>query len=199
MNAGVTNIIKKAKWKKELELLRSIILECDLVEDVKWRQPCYTFNDKNICIIGELKDCAVVGFFKGALMKDPKKILVKPGENTRAARSIEFTSEQEITRLKSTLKDYIYEAVEIEEAGLKVESPKSEELDIPAELTKKFGKNAALKKAFYELMPGRQRAYVMYFSAAKQSATRETRIDKYTPQILKGIGLNDEYMSKKRK
>jgi uncharacterized protein YdeI (YjbR/CyaY-like superfamily) len=194
---GVDTIINKSKWKKELEELRSIILECDLVEDVKWSQPCYSFNKKNICIIGELQDCAVVGFFKGALMKDPKGILKKPGENTQAARSIEFTSVKEIAKLKSTLKSYIYEAVEIEEKGLKVDF-KKDSPGIPEELEKKFAKNAALKKAFFELTPGRQRGYLLYFTSAKQPKTREDRIDKYTPQIMKGIGMNEEYTARKK-
>jgi uncharacterized protein YdeI (YjbR/CyaY-like superfamily) len=199
MNPGVDAFLKKAvKWRKELEQLREIILECDLVEEMKWGQPCYSFNKKNICIIGELKNCAVMGFFKGALLKDTKGILLKPGENTRSARSIEFTGVKEITKLRSTLKSYIYEAIEIEEAGLKVEPPKSKDLDIPEELETRFNRNAAFKKAFYALTPGRQRAYVLHFSSAKQPATREARIEKYTPQIMDGVGLNDEYNSEKK-
>ena len=199
MSSGVDAFLKRStKWKKELEELRSVILECDLVEELKWGQPCYSYNKKNICIIGELKDCCVVGFFKGALLKDPKKVLTKPGENTRSARSIEFTSVKEITKLKKTLKDYIYEAIEIEEAGLKVEPPKSKDLDLPEELQNAFRKNAALKNAFYALTPGRQRGYVIYISGAKQSETRTARIEKYTQQIIEGVGINDEYLARKK-
>lgn len=197
MSSGVEAFLKKSqKWRKELEELRSIILECDLVEELKWGQPCYSYNRKNICIIGELKACCVIGFFKGALLKDPKKVLAKPGENTRSARSIEFTSVKEIAKLKKTLKDYIYEAIEIEEAGLKVEAPKSKDLDVPKELQSAFKKNPALKNAFYALTPGRQRGYVIYFSGAKQSETRAARIEKYTRQIIDGVGFNDGYLAK---
>lgn len=179
-------------WAKEVEELRKIILECDLVEVVKWGQPCFTFNGKNIVIIGELKDKAVLGFFKGVLLTDPKKILVAQGKGTQSARSIFFTSVAEINKLKPVLKKYIYEAIEIEESGRKVEFKKDLEQP-PEELLAAFRKNPKLKSAFYELTPGRQRAYIILFSQPKQPATRVSRIEKYTKQIIDGIGLNDKY------
>lgn len=174
------------------EALRKVILGCDLVEEVKWSQPCFTYEGKNIVIMGELKDYAVLGFFKGALMKDPKKVLFAQGKSTQAARSMKFTTVAEVTKLKSVLKNYIYEAVEIEESGEKVEFKKDLE-PAPEELLAAFKKNPKLKAAFYDLTPGRQRAYIIHFSQPKQSATRESRIEKYTKQILNGTGLKDHY------
>lgn len=193
MNPKVDWFFSKAeKWKKEFEELRKICLDCDLIEELKWGQPCYMFEKSNIILIHGFKEYCALLLFKGALLKDPKGILIQQTENVQSARQIRFTSVQEIVRLKSTLKKYIYEAVKVEEAGLKVELKKTSEFKIPEEFQTRLDKNAALNKAFYALTPGRQRAYLFYFSSAKQSKTRETRIEKYVKKILKGKGLEDE-------
>ena len=192
MNSKVDFFFNKAtKWQKEFEQLRTIILDCDLVEELKWGQPCYTFQKKNIVLIHGFKEYCALLFFKGALLTDPKKILVQQTENVQATRQIRFTNVQEIKKLEKILKVYIYEAVEVEEAGLKVELKKTSDFEIADEFKKKLNKNAALKKAFSELTPGRQRGYLLYFSQPKQSKTRESRIEKSIPQILDGRGLND--------
>ena len=182
---------KDSKWKKEYEQLRIIILNCDLIEELKWGQPCYTFQKKNIVLIHGFKEYCALLFFKGALLKDLKKILIQQTENVQSARQIRFMDVKEIMKLEKTLKTYIYEAVEVEEAGLKVELKKTSDFNIPAELQKKLNENKALKTAFNALTPGRQRAYIFYFSQPKQSKTRESRIEKSIPQILDGKGLND--------
>jgi uncharacterized protein YdeI (YjbR/CyaY-like superfamily) len=182
---------KDTKWQQEYKQLRTIILDCHLKEELKWGCPCYTFEKKNIILIHGFKDYCAVLFMKGALLKDPKKILIQQTKNVQSARQIRFTSVGEIKKLASTLKSYIYEAVENEEKGVKVALKKTSDFDIPEEFQKKLGKNAALKKAFYALTPGRQRAYLFYFSQAKQSKTREERIEKYTNKILDGKGLED--------
>lgn len=191
--------VKKRKpnkyWPREVEELRKVVLECDLTEETKWGQPAFTFDGKNICVIGELKKAAVLGFFKGALLDDTHHILDKPGKSTQSARYIGFTSVAEINKLKPVLKKYIYKAIEIEEKGLKVEFKKDLE-PAPEELLEKFRKMPKLKEAFYSLTPGRQRAYIIYFSQAKQAATRIARIDKYTKQILDGVGLNDHLLTR---
>lgn len=184
--------IKATKWKKEFETLRSIVLDCQLTEELKWGNPCYTFEKKNIVLIHGFKDYCALLLFKGALLKDPKGILVQQTENVQAARQIRFTNVQEITKLKATLKSYIYEAVQVEEAGLKVPLKKTSDFAIPEEFQTKLNKNRALKTAFNALTPGRQRAYIFYFSSAKQAKTREARVEKYTAQILEGRGLEDE-------
>lgn len=197
MNSAVDHFLAKAvRWKKELEQLRAIILECELTEELKWGSPCYSYNGHNVVIIGELKAACVAGFFKGALLGDPHGILVKQGENTQAARSLHFTSVKQIIGLKPVIQAYIYEAIELEKAGLKVEF-KSPQPDLPEELKAKFKKSPAFKKAFFALTPGRQRAYLLHFNEAKQSKTREARIEKYTPQIMAGKGLHDAYTTKK--
>jgi len=182
---------KDSKWKKEYEQLRIIILNCDLIEELKWGQPCYTFQKKNIVLIHGFKEYCALLFFKGALLKDLKKILIQQTENVQSARQIRFMDVKEIMKLEKTLKTYIYEAVEVEEAGLKVELKKTSDFNIPAELQKKLNENKALKTAFNALTPGRQRAYIFYFSQPKQSKTRESRIEKSIRQILDGKGLND--------
>jgi|SRR5579863_6398471 uncharacterized protein YdeI (YjbR/CyaY-like superfamily) len=182
---------KESKWKKEYEALRTIVLDCDLIEELKWGQPCYTFQKKNIVLIHGFKEYCALLFFKGALLTDPKKILIQQTENVQSARQIRFTTIKEIMKLEKNLKTYIYEAVEVEEAGLKVELKKTSEFNIPEEFQKKLNKNATLKKAFHALTPGRQRGYIFYFSQPKQSKTRESRIDKTIPKILKGLGLDD--------
>jgi len=183
---------EKQKWQEEFKQLRDIVLDCDLVEELKWGQACYTFEKKNIVLIHGFKEYCALLFFKGALLKDPKGILIQQTENVQAARQIRFTSVQQITKLKATLKKYIYEAIEAEEAGLKVTFKKTSDFTVPEELQAKFDKNPALKKAFYSLTPGRQRGYIFYFSSAKQSKTRTSRIGKYEKQILKGKGLDDD-------
>lgn len=182
---------KTQKWQEEFKKLREIALGCDLVEELKWGQPCYMFGKSNIVLIHGFKDYCALLFFKGALLKDPKGILIQQTENVQAARQIRFTSVQQIVKLKTVLKGYIYEAVKVEEAGLKVNFKKTEEFKIPEEFERKLRQNAALKTAFYALTPGRQRAYIFYFSSAKQAKTRESRVEKYIPQILKGRGLDD--------
>lgn len=186
-----------AQWKKEFELLRTILLDCDLFEDLKWGQPCYMFTlsggkeKKNIVLIHGFKEYCALLFFKGALLKDPKGILIQQTENVQSARQIRFTDVKEITKLKAALKAYVYEAIEVEEAGLKVNLKKTSDFKIPPEFQSKLDENAALKKAFQTLTPGRQRAYLFYFSSAKQAKTREARVEKYLKQILKGKGMDD--------
>jgi uncharacterized protein YdeI (YjbR/CyaY-like superfamily) len=179
------------KWQPEIKKLRTIILDCNLVEELKWGCPCYTFQKSNIVLIHVFKEYCAVLFFKGALLKDKKGILIQQTENVQAARQMRFTSLKEITKLEKTLKAYIYEAVEAEEAGLKVNLKKTSDFKIPEEFQKRLDKNKKLKTAFEALTPGRQRGYLFYFSQAKQSKTREARIEKYMPQILEGKGLDD--------
>lgn len=193
MNPRVDWFFDKAeKWRKEFQLLRTLILECNLVEELKWGNPCYTFEKKNIVLIHGFKEYCALLFFKGALMKDPKGILIQQTKNVQAARQIRFTDATEIRKAKSALKAYIYEAIKVEESGLKVDYKKTSEFEIPVEFQKILKGNSALKTAFYALTPGRQRAYIFYFSSAKQAKTRESRINKYTSQILKGKGMDDD-------
>ena len=182
---------KQKKWQEELKTLRRIILNSELNEEVKWRVPCYTFQKSNVVLLGAFKEYCVMSFVKGALLKDPKGILVTPGENTQSARVIRFTSVEQILKTESSLKAYVDEAIEVEKAGLKVAFKKITERAVPEELQKKLDEMPALKTAFGALTPGRQRAYLLYFSAAKQSKTRVSRVDKCMKQILKGKGLND--------
>ncbi|WRP08881.1 YdeI family protein [Rossellomorea aquimaris] len=192
-NRKVDGFIKKTKtWKEEFERLRSILLGFDeLDEEIKWMHPCYTLEGKNIVLMHGFKDYCALLFHKGALLKDPDGILIQQTENVQAARQIRFTNVQEIIEMKPILKAYIQEAIEVEKAGLQVELKKTEEYTIPEELQTKFDDVPALKTAFEELTPGRQRAYILYFSKAKQSKTRESRIEKYMEHILDGKGLND--------
>ncbi|MGC1241002.1 MAG: YdeI family protein [Chryseosolibacter sp.] len=192
MNPKVDWFFDKAQqWQEEFEMLRQIVLGCDLAEELKWGQPCYMFEKRNIVLIHGFKDYCALLFFKGALLKDPKSILIQQTENVQAARQIRFTSVQEIVKLKAVLKAYIYEAVKVEEAGLKVNFKKTEEFKIPEEFKRKIEKNLALKTAFYALTPGRQRAYIFYFSSAKQAKTRESRVEKNVKRILQGKGMDD--------
>ena len=192
MNSKVDWFFNKAgKWQAEFEHLRTLILDCDLVEELKWGQPCYTFEKKNIVLIHGFKEYCAMLFFKGALLKDKEGILVQQTENVQSARQIRFTNINQIIKLERILKEYIYEAMEVEEAGLKVELKKTSDFKIPEEFQHKLNEVPALKTAFYALTPGRQRAYIFYFSSAKQSKTRESRIEKYIPQILDGKGLDD--------
>jgi uncharacterized protein YdeI (YjbR/CyaY-like superfamily) len=192
MNPKVDFFFNKAgTWQKAFEQLRTIILDCGLTEELKWGQPCYAFEKTNIVLMHGFKEYCALLFFKGALLKDAKGILVQQTENVQAARQIRFTNVAEIVKMKKILKAYIYEAIEVEEAGLKVEFKKTKEFKMPEEFQKKLNKSAALKNAFYALTPGRQRGYLLFFSAPKQSKTRESRIEKYTKPILNGKGLND--------
>jgi uncharacterized protein YdeI (YjbR/CyaY-like superfamily) len=192
MNPKVDWFFEKAtKWQKEFQKLRSIILDCDLTEELKWGQPCYTFEKKNIVLIHGFKEYCALLIFKGALLKDPKGILIQQTENVQAARQIRFRSVKEIGKLEKTLKAYMYEAVKAEVAGVKVDFKKTSDFKVPEEFQKKLSKNAALKKAFNSLTPGRQRGYLFYFSQAKQRKTREARIEKYMNKILSGKGLED--------
>ncbi len=192
MNPKVNDFLSRAeKWKEEFEKLRTIILDCQLTEEFKWGQPCYSFQNKNILLIHGFKEYCAILFFKGALLKDAKSILITQTENVQASRQIRFTNVKEIVELEAILKAYIYEAIEVEKSGLKVEFKETKEFAIPGELQNKFDENLALETAFNTLTPGRQRAYLLYFTEPKQSKTRESRIEKYTQQILNGKGLND--------
>jgi uncharacterized protein YdeI (YjbR/CyaY-like superfamily) len=182
---------KPSRWKEEYEKLRNIILFFELNEEYKWMHPCYTYNNKNIVLIHGFKEYCALLFHKGALLKDRDGILVQQTENVQAARQIRFTNVQEIVEMESVLKAYIREAIEVEKAGLKVELKKNTDYTIPEELQLKFNEISTLKPAFEALTPGRQRAYILYFSKAKQSKTRKARVEKCIQQILDGKGLND--------
>ncbi len=182
---------KTKKWQEEIKKLRAIILDCKLTEELKWRVPCYTFQESNIILIHVFKEYCAVLFFKGALLKDPNGVLIQQTKNVQAARQIRFTHIREIVKIKSILKAYIYEAIEVEKAGLKVNFKKSKDFIIPEEFLSKLDEIPNLKTAFDTLTPGRQRAYILYFSAPKQSKTRESRVEKYIQQILNGKGLDD--------
>jgi uncharacterized protein YdeI (YjbR/CyaY-like superfamily) len=192
MNPKVDFYFKKAKkWQEEIEKLRTIVLDCHLAEELKWGCPCYTFQKSNIVLIHVFKEYCALLFFKGALLKDTNGILIQQTENVQSARQIRFTAIEQIVEMEAILKAYIYEAIEVEEAGLKVELKKTEEYKVPEEFQSKLDENPALKTAFKALTPGRQRAYIFHFSQAKQSKTREARIEKYIPQIMDGKGLDD--------
>ena len=182
---------ESAQWRKEFEKLRKIILEFPLTEELKWGKPCYMFQNGNIVLIHGFKEYCALLFMKGALLRDPNHILIQQTENVQAGRQIRFTNVRQIVELEPVLKVYIQEAIEVEKAGLKVPLKKSSEFTMPEELQKKLDAIPALNIAFHALTPGRQRAYILYFSAAKQSKTRESRIERCMPQILKGQGLND--------
>ena len=192
MNPRVDFFFSKAgKWQEEFKKLRTIVPDCQLTEELKWGQPCYSFEKSNIVLMHGFKDYCALLFFKGALLKDTRGILVQQTKNVQAARQIRFTSAREITAMQRVLKAYIYEAAEVEEAGLKVNFKKTREFTIAGEFQNKLDKSSALKTAFEALTPGRQRGYLLYFSAPKQSKTREARVEKYMKQILKGKGLED--------
>jgi uncharacterized protein YdeI (YjbR/CyaY-like superfamily) len=188
MNPKVDAFLRTAKkWREEFERLRTVCLDCGLTEELKWGKPCYTFQGSNIVLIHGFKDYCALLFFKGALLQDPRGIIVQQTQNVQAARQIRFANVREI--LEPTLKAYIKEAKE--KAGLEVSYKKTSEFVIPEEFQNRLDESPALKKAFEALTPGRQRGYLLYFSAAKQSKTRESRIEKCVPQILNGRGLND--------
>ena len=197
MNPKVNFYFTKAKnWQAALEQLRKIVLDCGLTEELKWGVPCYTFStaskeESNIVLMHVFKEYCALLFFKGSLLNDPNGILIQQTRNVQAARQIRFTNAREIVKMQAVLKSYIYEAIEVEKAGLKVPFKKTMEFNMPEEFQKKLNKHPGLKKAFATLTPGRQRGYLLHFSAPKQSKTRESRIEKCTPQILNGKGLND--------
>lgn len=192
MNPKVDWYFNKAgKWQEEIERLRTVVLECGLTEELKWGCPCYTFQKSNIVLIHIFKEYCAFLFFKGALLNDANGLLIQQTQNVQAARQIRFTGVREIVKLKPTLKAYIHEAIRVEKAGLKVQLKKTTEFNMPEEFRNKLDEFPALKTAFRALTPGRQRAYLLYFSAAKQSKTRQARVEKYVPQILNGKGLDD--------
>jgi uncharacterized protein YdeI (YjbR/CyaY-like superfamily) len=182
---------KNTKWQKEIEKMRTIALDCGLTEELKWGCPCYTYENSNIVLIHVFKEYCAYLFFKGAILNDPEGILVQQTENVQAARQIRFTNVKDIVKMERTLKAYIYEAIEVERAGLKVKLKKTAAFKMPEEFQKKLDKMPSLKKAFEALTPGRQRGYLLYFSSAKQAKTREERVAKYMKQILQGKGLED--------
>jgi uncharacterized protein YdeI (YjbR/CyaY-like superfamily) len=192
MNPKVDWYFSKAKtWKGESEKLRRIILACGLTEELRWGKPCYTFQKSNIVLIHGFKEYCALLFMKGALLKDPKGILIQQTENVQAARQIRFTNAREIVELEPVLKAYIKEAIEIEKAGLEVNYKKTAEFKIPEEFQNKLDGIPALKRAFAALTPGRQKGYLLHFSGAKQSKTRAARVEKCMQQILNGKGLDD--------
>ena len=192
MNPKVDAFLRKAKqWRQEFEKLRMIALDCGLTEEFKWMHPCYTFQNSNVVLIHGFKEYCALLFVKGALLKDAQGILIQQTENVQAARQVRFTDVREIVRLKTILKAYIKEAIEAEKSGLKVAYKKTSEYKMPEEFQKKLAKTPALETAFKALTPGRQRGYLLYFSAAKQSQTREARIEKCMDQIFEGKGLKD--------
>lgn len=191
-NPRVDFYFAKAKsWRDEFEALRSIALDSELAEELKWGHPCYTIDNRNVVLMHGFKEYCALLFFKGALLKDPKKILVKQTANVQAGRQIRFTSVREIVKMKATLKAYIREATQVEKAGVKVPLKKTADFKVPAEFQARLNEMPDLKSAFAALTPGRQRAYLLYFSSAKQAKTREARIEKYLHQILNGLGMDD--------
>jgi uncharacterized protein YdeI (YjbR/CyaY-like superfamily) len=190
-NPKVDWFFNKGQWQEEFKKLRMIVLDCGLTEELKWGCPCYTFQKRNIVLMHGFKEYCALLFFKGALLKDAKGILIQQTENVQAARQIRFTNVREIIKLKTIVKAYIKEAIEVEKAGVKVNLKKTAEFKMPEEFQNRLNESPALKRAFAALTPGRQRGYLLHFSAAKQSKTRQARIEKAMPQILTGKGLND--------
>ena len=192
MNPKVDAFVGRAKkWQEELKKLRTILLGCHLTEELKWGKPCYAFEGGNIAIITPMKETCALAFMKGALLKDPEGILVRPGENSQSGRWIKFTSVKEIGAMQSVLKAYIKEAIEIEKAGLEVKLKETSEFEVPEELTEMMKEDPSFKAAFEALTPGRQRGYLLFFNAPKQAKTRVSRIEKSLPRILDGKGVHD--------
>ncbi len=192
MNPKVDVYLSKVKkWQEELELLRNIVLECQLTEELKWGVPCYTFQNGNVVMIHAFKEYFALLFMKGSLLNDSEGILIQQTENVQSGRQIRFTNSQEMLDLEPVLKAYIFEAIEVEKAGLKVELKKTEDFKVPEELELKFIENPSLKTAFEALTPGRQKGYLLHFAGAKQSKTRESRIEECIPKIFKGKGMHD--------
>jgi uncharacterized protein YdeI (YjbR/CyaY-like superfamily) len=193
MNPKVDGYLRKSKqWQAELQKLRTIVLDCQLTEEVKWRVPCYTFQGSNVLFLGRFKESCVLSFIKGALLKDARRILIQQTENSQSVRVIRFNNVQQIVDLEPVLKAYINEAIEVEKAGLKVKLKTTLDFKIPQEFQTKLDEVPALKKAFAALTPGRQRAYLLHFSGAKQSKTRTSRVEKWMQHILNGKGIDDE-------
>ncbi len=186
------------QWRKELEKLREIILECGLTEVLKWGQPCYTVDGRNIALIHGFKEYCAILFIKGVLLQDAEGILIRQTEHVQAGRHIRFTTVRDIEKLEPVIKAYLYEAIEVEKAGLKVKMKKTSDFPVPEELENKFNKNPAFHRAFEALTPGRQRAYLYFFAQPKLSKTREARIEKYMPQIFEGKGINDDYLQENK-
>ncbi len=184
-------LLKTKKWRPVLDLLRSILLESELIEEFKWKQPCYTLNGKNVILLGAFKEFCIVSFLKGVLMKDPAQLLTAQGENTNTWRVIKFTDVSEIIKLEATLKEYIAASIQIEKEGKKVEIKETETDPLPLELLEKFAESHDFQKAFNSLTPGRQRGYLLYFKSPKQSKTRASRIEQYRQRILNGKGFHD--------
>ncbi len=192
MNPKITAYLSKIeKWRDELNKLRMIILDCQLTEEMKWGVPCYTFQGKNVVLIHGFKNYCAILFIKGAMLKDPNGVLIQQTKNVQAGRQIQFTNVQDIVEMETVLKAYIDEAIEVEKSNLKVDYKKPREFMAPEEFQKRLNEIPALQSAFHALTPGRQRAYLLYFTGAKQSKTREARVEKYIPQILAGKGLDD--------
>lgn len=192
MNPKVDSYFGKIKqWHDEQSELRRIILDCQLVEELKWKHPCYTFNGGNVILLGGFKEYCVISFIKGTLLKDENGILTQQGENNQSVRVVKFTSVKEILELEPILKSYIYEAIEVEKAGLKVAYKKVDDFDVPEELQAKFKSDKEYKEAFEALTPGRQKGFLLHFSGAKQSATRVSRIEASIERVFKGKGIND--------
>ena len=179
------------RWKDEMNGLRAILSNTKLKQEYKWKSPCYTHKGKNIAIIGAFKDYCTLSFFKGTLLKDEKKLLKSPGENSQATKMFCFTSVNDIIKHEETIKEYIKEAIQVEEKGLTIDYKSADEYNVPEELTAAFKKDDSLKQAFYALTQGRQKGYLLYFSGAKQAKTRTDRINKYAPRIMKGYGFHD--------
>jgi uncharacterized protein YdeI (YjbR/CyaY-like superfamily) len=193
MNPKVDAFLKREdQWRAEFVTLRAILLGCGLTEDLKWGQPCYTSDGKNVALIHGFKEYCAILFPKGALLKDPKHVLIQQTKNVQSARQIRFTSVEDVTKLAKTVKAYLLEAIAIEHAGLKVELKKTEDMEMPEEFATKLAANSKLKKAFAALTPGRQRGYIFHFSQPKLSKTRAARVEKQIPRILDGLGINDE-------
>jgi uncharacterized protein YdeI (YjbR/CyaY-like superfamily) len=192
MNPKVDGFLRKSKkWQKEFKKLRTIILRCQLTEEFKWGWPCYTLDNRNVVLIHGFKKYCALLFFKGALLNDAKRILIQQSENVQAVRQIRFTNVGQITKMAAILKGYVDQAIEVEKAGLKVNFKKTAAFSVPEEFQNKLDGIPAFKNAFNALTPGRQRAYLLFFSKPKQSKTRDSRVEKYMPQILNGKGLND--------
>lgn len=182
---------KPSQWQEEYKLLRSLALGCDLTEELKWGKPCYTLNNSNVVLIHGFKEYCALLFHKGALLNDEQNLLIQQTENVQAARQLRFSSYDQIHDMQDDIKAYIKDAIRVEKAGLKVEMKKTAEYEMPEELQEKLNADSELEEAFYNLTPGRQRGYLLYFSQAKQAKTRVARIEKYTPHILAGKGFND--------
>lgn len=192
MNPKIDKYIdRNPEWAEEIKRMRAIILDCGLEETLKWGVPCYTYQEHNVVLIHVFKSYCAILFFKGALLKDSKKLLVQQTANVQAARQLRFTEAKEITKLAATIKAYVHEAIAVEKAGLKVQLKQTREFEMPEEFKRRLDKSARLKKAFEALTPGRQRAYLLHFSSAKQASTREARVEKYLDQILAGKGIDD--------